>query len=310
MFSSITAVDTAPLFAGRGDEGCERAVADALQSHGGFTASGFPGAAGLARRMEGLARFFAMAEEAKLACAVAHYRPANPNLYRGFYPLAAGDGWECREMFDIGPEPPLPCPDGPGAAAFREANTWPPVEPVAGWRRAMLAMLEAQRDLAMALTGAIAGGLGIDPERLLAPARGRNATLRLLHYAPGPPQDGGESGSAIGDGRHVIAQCHVDSGLLSLIWQDGGGGLQMQAPDGVWREVPAGLSVHCGDLLEPLTGGRLAGTPHRAVGGHGERFSAGFFLEPDFATEAVAGTSYARHLAALFPGRFDPPLAA
>ena len=315
MFSNIAVIDTAPLFDGGRDRAeCERALAAALESHGGFTATGFAGAAGLARRMEELCGFFAMAEEAKLACAVADHRPANPNRYRGFYPLApeAGwAGWGRREMFDIGPEPPMACPDGP--AAFREANAWPATEPAAGWRRAMLATLRAQRALAMTLMAAIAGGLGLDPERLLAPARGRNATLRLLHYAPLPPQGGdgdGEVGGAVGDGRHVIARRHIDSGLLSLIWQDDRGGLQIQAPDGVWREAPPGLSVHCGDLMEPLTGGRLTGTPHRAAGGPGERFSAGFFLEPDFATEAVAGTSYARHLAALFPGRFDPPLAA
>ena len=317
MFSSIAVIDTAPLFdGGRAGAGSERALAAALRSHGGCTATGFPGAAGLDRRMEQLASFFAMDEEAKLTCAIAHHRPANPNRYRGFYPFSPESGWAGwgrREMFDIGPEPPLACPDGPGAAAFREANAWPAMEPAAGWRRAMLALLDDQRALAMALMAAIGRGLGLGPERLLAPARGRNATLRLLHYAPRPARGGpagGEVGGAVGDGRRVIARRHVDSGLLSLIWQDDGGGLQMQGPDGVWREAPPGLSVHCGDLMEPLTGGRLTGTPHRAAGGAGERFSAGFFLEPDFATEAVAGTSYARHLAALFPGRFDPPLAA
>ncbi len=311
MLPSTPVIDIAPLFAAHpgAESATESAVVAALESHGSFVATGFPTAAGLDRRMGRLLSFFALAEEAKLACAVAHHRPANPNLYRGFYPLSHHqEGWQRKEHFDVGPEPPLACPDGPGAVAFREANVWPAPEPVAGWRDDTLALLDDERALALALMAAIAGGLGLEPERLLAPARGRNFTLRLLHYAPLPPQ----GDPAAGDERHTIARRHVDTGLLSLIWQNPAG-LQMQGPDGAWREVPTvadSLSVHCGDLMEPLSDGRLVGTPHRAVADGGERFSVGYFLEPDFATETVPGTNYARHLAGQFPGRFDPPLAA
>ena len=167
---------------------------------------------------------------------------------------------------------------------------------------------------------AIARGLGLDEEALVTPARGRNATLRLLHYAPAPPDfvfhgyDENEP-EAVGDGRRLIARSHVDTGLLSFLWQNTTGGLQMEGPDGIWREVPQapdGLSVHCGDLVEALTGGRLEGTVHRVVG-HGEgRCSVGFFLEPDFETEVVAPkggapVSYARHLVNEFPDRFEAP---
>lgn len=321
MFPSTPTIDLAPLFAARPGartatqaESVTEAMVAALESHGSFVAIGFPAAAGLDRRMERLLGFFALAEEARMACAVAHYRPANSNFYRGFYPLGCQDGWLRKEHFDIGPEPPLACPDGPGAAAFREDNVWPVPEPVAGWRQAMLGLLDDGRALALALMAAIARGLDLEPERLLAPARGRNATLRLLHYAPqeSPPEPAHDDSASDGE-PHTIARRHVDTGLLSLIWQDPAG-LQMQAPDGSWREVPTvadSLSVHCGDLMEPLSGGRLVGTPHRAVADdRSERFSISYFLEPDFATETVPGTCYAHHLAGQFPGRFDPPLAA
>ena len=92
----------------------------------------------------------------------------------------------------------------------------------------------------------------------------------------------------------------------------------MEGRDDTWREVPQapdGLSVHCGDLLEALTGGRLRGTLHRVVGRGEERCSVGFFLEPDFETEVVAPAggapvSYARHLVNQFPDRFEAPKAA
>ena len=158
--------------------------------------------------------------------------------------------------------------------------------------------------------------------RTLVGFRADTATLRLLHYAPAPADfalrgDGGDEPEGIGDGRRLIAASHVDTGLLSLLWQDETGGLQMRSRDREWREVPPapdGLSVHCGDLVKALTGGRLEGTLHRAAGNGGDRCSVGFFLEPDFETAVVAPAggppvSYARHLVNEFPDRFEAPRA-
>ncbi len=321
-FAPIRIIDVAPLSSGSAPA-TERAIAEALEAHGGFVATGFEGSEGFSDRVAELLAFFRMAEADKLVCGTCKHVPRNSNVYRGYYPLPKKSHWTHNEIFDIGPEPAMTSPDVPGAESFREANVWPLVEPVPGWRARMLAMLAFQRDFALRLMAAIASGLDLDEETLVGPARGRNATLRLLHYAPAPPEfvfqghDENEP-EAIGDGRRLIASSHVDTGLLSFLWQDATGGLQMEGPDGVWREVPQapeGLSVHCGDLVKVLTGGRLQGTVHRVVG-HGEdRCSVGFFLEPDFETRVVAPTggapvSYARHLVNQFPQRFEAPKAA
>ena len=329
-------IDIAPLFCGR-HSSVESALAQALADHGSFVATGFAGVAGFDERISDLLSFFAMAEAEKLVCATGKHVPHNPNFYRGFYPLPTKPHCSYNETFDIGPQPAITSPDVPGANSFRENNVWPLVEPVPDWRDKMLAMLDFQRELAVVLMAAIARGLGLDEETLVAPALGRNATLRLLHYAAVPPDFGlrredegqgcaelastelpvGDESESdyIGDGRRLIAGCHVDTGLVSLVWQDATGGLQMKGPDGVWRDVPqvsAGLSVHCGDLIKPLTDGRLEGTPHRVVGRGEDRCSVGFFLEPDFETEVVVpdGDSpvcYARHLVNQFPDRFERP---
>ena len=321
-FSPTRIIDIAPLFSG-GDPATDRAVAAALADHGSFVAAGFAGAKGFRGRIADLLSFFSMEEAHKLVCATCRHVPQNPNIYRGFYPLPKKPHWSHNEIFDIGPEPAMTCPEVPGAKSFRESNVWPSVEPVPEWRDEMLAMLDLQREVAMVLMAAIARGLGVEEETLLAPARGRNATLRLLHYAPAPPQFSfaghvEDESEWLGDGRRLIARSHVDTGLLSLLWQDETGGLQMRGPDGCWREVPPapdGLSVHCGDLLKALSGGRLEGTLHRAVSRGGDRCSVGFFLEPDFETEVVAPAggppvSYARHLVNEFPDRFEAPRAA
>ena len=315
-------IDIAPALS-EGDAPTERAIAEALADHGSFVATGFSGSKGFGEGIAELLTFFSMNEGDKLVCATRRHAPQNPNIYRGYYPLPKTSHWSYNEVFDIGPEPAMTSPDVPGADSFREADVWPRVEAVHDWRGKMLAMLDFQRNLALALMAAIARGLGLDEETLVAPARGRNATLRLLHYPPAPPEftfrgyDENEP-VTIEDGRRLIARSHVDTGLLSLLWQDPTGGLQMEGPDGIWREVPRaldGLSVHCGDLIEALTGGRLRGTLHRAVGRDENRFSVGFFLEPDFETEVVAPAggvpvSYARHLVNEFPGRFETPQAA
>ncbi len=287
-------------------EETDRAIVDALERHGSFVAAGaWPG---LDRRADELFAFFALTERAKASSATCTHHPANPNIYRGYYPAADGEAWSKREIFDIGPEPPMTAPDLPGAEAFRESNAWPDTEPWVGWRDAMMIMLTSQRGIAMTFLAAVSRGLGLEEDALFVPAQGRNATLRLLHSAV--------EGACAEDA--VITGCHVDTGILSMIWQDRIGGLQMQGPDGTWRDTPIvtdGLSVHCGDLVKTPSGGRIRGTPHRVMGTDDtERCSIGFFLEPDFETRVVppSGVSvgYARHLVNEFPDRFKRPANA
>ncbi len=297
-------IDVAPLFdPGRGSrEETDRAIVAALERHGSFVATG--ASPDLDRRADALFSFFAMADDVKASCATCQSRPGSPNIYRGFYPMPQGDAWTRRETFDIGPEPPMSSPGLPGAESFREANAWPGSEPWDGWRDAMESMLTGLRGVAMAILGSVSRGLGLPDALLLRPASGRNGTLRLLHSAVG----------RIADGDNVITTRHVDTGILSMIWHDRTG-LQMQGPDGTWRDVPTvadGLSVHCGDLLETPSGGRLKATPHRVLGtGDTERCSMGYFLEPDFETLVAPPSgdpvTYARHLVNEFPDRFRRP---
>ena len=304
-------IDVAPLFDGAGgpSDETDRAIARSLERHGNFVAAGaWPG---IDREAARLFEFFTLDDDAKTSCATCRSRSGNPNIYRGFYPAQDGESWSRREIFDIGPEPPMTSPELPGAESFREPNAWPDREPCEGWRDALTAMLEGQRETALALLASLFRGLGLDEAALLAPARGRNATLRLLHYAS-------DAESPDHDEPVVITGCHVDTGILSMIWQDSAGGLQMQGPDGTWRDTPIvadGLSVHCADLLETPSAGRLKATPHRVLGaGDTRRRSMGFFLEPDFETLVAPPSgdevTYARHLVNEFPDRFRRPPAA
>ncbi len=70
---------------------------------------------------------------------------------------------------------------------------------------------------------------------------------------------------------------------MTLLGQDGSGGLQAKLPDGAWVDVPpleGGLVVNFGTLLEQLTAGRIRATEHRVLSPGRERFSIPFFYAP------------------------------
>ena len=128
---------------------------------------------------------------------------------------------------------------------------------------------------------------GFTDEDLSSRFEGGNSTLRLLNYPARSgdsivvnelPDDrfGDDKGLPLATGRHT------DAAGVSLLWQ-GQPGLQAQAPDGTWRDVPRlenCISVHLGTVLEIMTNGRVPATPHRVIDQGTPRQSVGFFLEP------------------------------
>ena len=327
-FQTIEEIDISSLFKPTDLHSSEvdALIANALASDGAFVATGLPGSNRLDEEMSNLMRFFDLSLEMKLRCATKSYEPANPNNYRGYYPLPETPDWAYKEGFDIGPEPALSCPDISGALSFRESNVWPNEADLPEWRSEMLDQLQQLRTLETLLMAAIARGLDLAPEPFLIASYGRNATLRLLSRPTLPKKfrfavlDEGDDGQKkalksqepIEDSRRIITGRHVDENLLSVLWQSSAGGLQMEGADGTWKEVypRAGtLSVHCGTLLAHLSGHQLVGTPHRVLSDGTNRTSMGHFLEPDFETNisapgSLSPVSYAQHLVDLFPGRF------
>lgn len=83
------------------------------------------------------------------------------------------------------------------------------------------------------------------------------------------------------------AGAHCDYGCLTFLLTDGTPGLQVYLGD-KWHDVPyvpGTLVINLGDMLERWTGGRYRSTMHRVVNTSGrERFSAAFFVEPNFET--------------------------
>lgn len=323
-FAPTTVIDVAPLFAPGSDTAALDAhVAATLASHGSFVATGFAGSRGNDATARRVLDFFSLPEDEKTAIATCRARPENANIYRGYYPLLDKQGFAYNETLDIGPDVPGTVPDIAGADGFREHNPWPAREPHAGWKQETLAYVATVHGLALAVLGAIARHTGQDEAAFVAPCLKGNSTLRLLHYFETPddymPREKGTPTDYADElGRRIRTQRHIDTGVMSILWQDENGGLQMLGRDEVWREVPTvadGLSVHCGDLLKAMSGGLIEATPHRVAGGGQERLSLGLFVEPDYDAmvlppDSTTPVTYAGHLINEFPGRFERPKAA
>ena len=114
---------------------------------------------------------------------------------------------------------------------------------------------------------------------------GENVTLRLLYYPT-------VNKNNVAD-RQLGAGAHTDYGMLTFLFQDSVGGLQVQSLDGQWIDVETdnqSVVINCGDLLERWTNGRYKSTLHRVQPktGADNRLSIAMFLDPDSATEVKA----------------------
>lgn len=107
---------------------------------------------------------------------------------------------------------------------------------------------------------------------------GITQTLRLLHYPPVEQVVEGQLG----------AGAHTDYGTLTVLFQDGSGGLQVQNADGEWIDappIPGTVVINTGDLMARWSNDYFKSTPHRVVprpsAMKNGRQSIAFFSDPD-----------------------------
>ena len=294
--NELPIIDIAPLLDSAQRDawsGVDQAIGDAIEQFGGFVVSGYPQADMVDQWGRTALRFYDLPDDRKHDVSTRVWNPEARTVYRGYRSSLRPGEWAYNEMFDIGPTAPFPAPDVEGMHVFAEENVWPEPEPCDGWRSAMESYYGLMQRIGMAVMLAAGRWAGFDDVDLHRRFREGNSTLRLLNYPVKPADWPVDPNAQTVDGRAIAAVRHTDVAGVSLLWQREGG-LQAQAPDGTWRDVPLvpnAVSVHLGTVLEVMTEGRVRATPHRVLDTGTHRQSIGFFVEPGLAASVgpIAG---------------------
>jgi len=267
-----------PAASGKRKLATARAIDAAARRWGFFYAAHHGVDPALIARVVELARtFFAQDEAQKLRIPMS----AGGLAWRGYFP--AGDELtsgrpDWKEGLYLGSEL---APDHPRVRAgviLHGPNLWPAIP---GFRETVLAYIDALSALGQALMRGCALGLGL-PEHYFAEHGTADPLLllRFFNYPARAAPAGVPAQWGVGE--------HTDYGLLTMLWQDDVGGLQVRTDDG-WMDappLPGTFVCNIGDMLDRMTGGRYRSAPHRVTintGGR-DRLSIPLFFDPDFDT--------------------------
>ena len=126
---------------------------------------------------------------------------------------------------------------------------------------------------------AFAAGLDLDHDHFVRHFDKPLTRAAIIYYPPQP--------EAMGEQQFGVSP-HTDYGCVTLLYQDGTGGLQVKGRGGDWltaHPIPGTFVVNVGDLLHRWSNDRFISNPHRVVNASGkERFSVPVFVDPNWDT--------------------------
>ena len=214
-------------------------------------------------------RFFALPEDVKQKIAV--NSDQRGWMAEGGAVLQGSETYDAKEIFFWGWE----SEDMDTSLPLVAPNQWPEGE--ASFLKAeLMAYYHAVLGLSKVVLAGLAAGLDkpadfFTPFYLNPLGRGQ-----LVYYPP--------STSADRAARRFGAAAHADFGVLTILFQDNLGGLQVRNRSGDWIEAPPvdnSFVCNIGDMLSYWTGGRLASTIHRVINRTDQaRFSIPIFCDP------------------------------
>src|SRR5262245_53988185 len=256
-YSTIPIIDIGPLVGGREDS-C--AVADeigqACRGCGFFYVVGHGVGEDLQRRLEHHSRrFFAQELEAKMEIRMAR----GGRAWRGYFPvggeLTSGRP-DQKEGLYFGAELASDDPRVRAGTPLHGPNLFPDAN-VPELRAVVLEYMAALTRLGHALLRGLALGLGLD-ESYFAD-HGTRDPLVLFRIFSYPPASAAPDPTLWGVGEHT------DYGLLTMLWQDESGGLEVRSRSR-WvaaPPVPGSFVCNIGDMLDRMTKGLYRSTAHR-----------------------------------------------
>ncbi len=196
------------------------------------------------------------------------YREVGDVVHRNGKPSA-------RDNFDIGFPVAEDDPEVLAGTPLYAPNKWPDLP---GFREALESYYGETYKLGMKILEGFALYLGKDETFFRRHFTKPVADMVINHYW----------GTA---GLHISDQAsgpHTDHGIVTILWQDGLGGLEVMGKDGNWIAVTplrGSYVINIGELMKRWTNGRFKATVHRVVHLQDKsRYSMPLFCNPDFRT--------------------------
>ena len=164
---------------------------------------------------------------------------------------------DLKESFGFG----MDLPDDHPWALKRTRNyghvQWPGHLP--GFRETMLAYQAAMAALNRHLMALIARSLGLPADWFVEPFEMAARSIRLLRYPPHPDR---------ARYNQLGAGAHTDWGAVTILAQDGAGGLEVRNADGDWveaRPIEDTFVINLGDLMARWSNGIYNANMHRVL---------------------------------------------
>lgn len=151
---------------------------------------------------------------------------------------------DLKESFEIGSDPGR-YPEKPFV------NQYPHLP---GFGDAMRDFFHDCDTLHQELLSALAIGLNLDKDFFEDHVTAGDHVLRLLHYPT-------VAKSVLAQEGAVRAGSHTDYGTVTLLFQDGSGGLQVKTPEGIWQDIPpieGAIVINAGKFVTSVLGDPIA----------------------------------------------------
>jgi isopenicillin N synthase-like dioxygenase len=200
----------------------------------------------------------------------------NNRGYRDVWDSVHSNGkLNARDSFDLGFPVAEDDPEVLAGTPLYAPNRWPDIP---GFQAAVEAYYWETFRLGMKILEGFARYLGQSDDFFTRHFTKPVADMVINHYL----------GAA---GLHISDQAsgpHTDHGIVTILWQDSLGGLEVMGKDGNWFPVPplrGSFVINIGELMKRWTNGRFKATVHRVVYLRNKsRYSMPLFCNPDFRT--------------------------